>query len=63
MQLGGHVGRVAVPDVEAMKAATRRYVKRQLTWLRKLPEVQTIDVTGRAPQDTASEVLCMWRSS
>ena len=24
-------------DVEAMKARTRRYAKRQLTWMRKLP--------------------------
>ena len=30
-----------------MKTATRRYARRQLTWLRKLPGVQRIDVTGR----------------
>ena len=34
-------------DVEAMKTRTRRYAKRQLTWMRKLPDVHTIDVTGR----------------
>jgi tRNA dimethylallyltransferase len=43
-------------DVEAMKAQTRRYAKRQLTWMRKLPDVTTIDVTGRAPGDVAGEL-------
>lgn len=50
-------------DVEAMKRRTRNYARRQLTWMRKLAGAHVIDVTGRAPQDTASEVLCMWRSS
>ncbi len=36
-------------DVEAMKTRTRRYAKRQLTWMRKLPGVRTLDVTGRDP--------------
>ena len=31
-----------------MKTATRRYARRQLTWMRKLPDVTLIDVTGRA---------------
>ena len=43
-------------DVEGMKARTRRYAKRQLTWMRKLPGVQAIDVTGREPQDVAAEL-------
>ena len=43
-------------DVAGMKAATRRYAKRQLTWLRKLPGVLRIDVTGRAPEDVAAQV-------
>jgi tRNA dimethylallyltransferase len=43
-------------DVEAMKARTRRYAKRQLTWMRKLPGVHTIDVTGREAQDVAAEL-------
>ena len=33
-------------DVEAMKTRTRRYARRQLTWMRKLPSVHTLDVTG-----------------
>src|SRR5215213_2597813 len=43
-------------DVEAMKTETRRYAKRQLTWMRKLPDVTTIDVTGREPADVAAEL-------
>ena len=34
-----------------MKRATRRYARRQLTWLRKLPSVTTIDVTGRSADE------------
>jgi tRNA dimethylallyltransferase len=43
-------------DVEAMRAKTRRYAKRQLTWLRKLPGAQLVDVTGRDPGDVAAEL-------
>jgi len=44
-------------DVEAMKTHTRRYAKRQLTWMRKLPGVTPIDVTGRSAQEVAAEIL------
>jgi tRNA dimethylallyltransferase len=43
-------------DVEAMKRRTRNYAKRQLTWMRKLAGVRTVDVTGRSPLDVASEI-------
>jgi tRNA dimethylallyltransferase len=43
-------------DVEGMKTQTRRYAKRQLTWMRKLPGIATIDVTGREPADVAREL-------
>ena len=43
-------------DVDAMKRDTRRYARRQLTWLRKLPDVTRIDVTGRVPEDVAAEI-------
>jgi tRNA dimethylallyltransferase len=46
-------------DVEAMKQATRRYARRQLTWLRKLPAVHRIDLTERAPADAAAEIAAM----
>jgi tRNA dimethylallyltransferase len=43
-------------DVEAMRRSTRRYARRQLTWMRKLPNVTLIDVTGRTAEDVAREV-------
>ena len=43
-------------DVPAMKQRTRRYAKRQLTWLRKLPGTLDIDLTDRSAQDGAGEV-------
>ncbi len=44
-------------DVEAMKVRTRQYARRQLTWLRKLPGVEHVDLTDRAPGDVARELL------
>jgi len=44
-------------DVEAMKRHTRNYARRQLTWMRKLAGVRTIDVTDRDPGDVAEEIL------
>jgi tRNA dimethylallyltransferase len=44
-------------DVEAMRRRTRNYAKRQLTWMRKLPNVHLLDTTGRTPLDTASEIV------
>ena len=43
-------------DVEGMKRRTRNYAKRQLTWMRKLPGLVTIDATGRAPAAVADEI-------
>lgn len=43
-------------DVESMKRRTRQYAKRQLTWMRKLPSVQMIDVEGRSPSEVAEEI-------
>jgi tRNA dimethylallyltransferase len=44
-------------DVEAMKRRTRNYARRQLTWMRKLPGVELVDVTGRRPDDVAAMIL------
>jgi tRNA dimethylallyltransferase len=44
-------------DVEGMRRRTRNYAKRQLTWLRKLPGVRIIDVTGRDPAAVGREIL------
>jgi tRNA dimethylallyltransferase len=43
-------------DVEAMKTSTRRYARRQLTWMRKLPNVTLVDVANRRAEDIAREV-------
>jgi tRNA dimethylallyltransferase len=45
-----------VGDIAAMKTRSRRYARRQLTWMRKLPNVALIDVTGREPADAAEEI-------
>lgn len=46
-------------DVEAMQRRTRNYARRQLTWMRKLAGVRTIDVTGREAGDVAAEVASL----
>jgi len=43
-------------DIDAMKRRTRQYAKRQLTWMRKLAGVTTIDVTGRGAREVADEI-------
>jgi tRNA dimethylallyltransferase len=49
-------------DVEAMQRNTRRYARRQLTWMRKLPDARLIDVTDRTPDDVAAELHGMIRA-
>jgi tRNA dimethylallyltransferase len=49
-------------DVAAMKTQTRRYAKRQLTWMRKLPGVTPIDVTGKDPAETAAAIHAALRA-
>jgi tRNA dimethylallyltransferase len=44
-------------DIETMKRRTRNYARRQLSWMRKLAGVQSIDVTGREPAAVAEEIL------
>ena len=43
-------------DIEAMKRRTRNYAKRQLTWMRKLPSVQLVDMTGTSPLEAAAAI-------
>ena len=43
-------------DVEAMKRRTRNYAKRQLTWMRKLADVDVVDVTGSEPAAVAARI-------
>jgi tRNA dimethylallyltransferase len=47
-------------DIDAMKRRTRNYARRQLTWMRKLADVNVIDVTDKSPADVADVVLARW---
>ncbi|HEX6602806.1 MAG TPA: isopentenyl transferase family protein [Solirubrobacterales bacterium] len=50
-------------DVEEMKKRSRNYARRQLTWMRKIPNLHTIDRTGLGDQEVATQMLRIgWRS-
>ncbi len=48
-------------DHEAMKAAQRRYARRQLTWMRKMPGVTLIDRSGRHDDQVAADIVGLLR--
>jgi tRNA dimethylallyltransferase len=41
-------------DVDRMKLVSRRYARRQLTWMRKLAGVEIVDVTDRSADEVAA---------
>jgi tRNA dimethylallyltransferase len=43
-------------DIEAMKKRSRNYARRQLTWMRKIPNLHAIERTGRSDTDVAAEI-------
>ena len=43
-------------DVERMKKRSRNYARRQLTWMRKIPNLRRIDRTDRDDADVAAEI-------
>jgi tRNA dimethylallyltransferase len=43
-------------DVERMKKRSRNYARRQLTWMRKIPNLHPIDRSGRSDAEVAAEV-------
>jgi tRNA dimethylallyltransferase len=43
-------------DVDAMKRRTRNFARRQLTWLRKLPDVELLQIDGRTPDEIAASI-------
>lgn len=45
-------------DVETMKRRSRNYARRQLTWLRKIPNLVLIDRTGLSDEQVASRIGC-----
>mgnify|MGYP000897191931 CR=1 FL=1 len=56
--LAAHLeGEMSLEEVEEkLSAATRAYARRQLTWMRKMPGVVIMDVSGREPGDVAAEI-------
>jgi len=43
-------------DLEAMKKRSRNYARRQLTWMRKIPNLTTIDRTNSSDAEVAAEI-------
>jgi tRNA dimethylallyltransferase len=43
-------------DVEAMKKRSRNYARRQLTWMRKIPDLHAIDRDDRSDEEVAAEI-------
>jgi tRNA dimethylallyltransferase len=53
-------GRLTLEEAAArMKARTRALARRQLTWMRKLPDVVRVPASGRTPDAVAQEVLSL----
>jgi tRNA dimethylallyltransferase len=50
-------------DVEAMKKRSRNYARRQLTWMRKIPNLRAIDRTARSDDDVAAEIAATLATS
>lgn len=46
----------AAGDLERVKAEHRRYARRQMTWLRKTPEIESIDVSGLSADEVAERI-------
>jgi tRNA dimethylallyltransferase len=49
-------------DVERMKKRSRNYARRQLTWMRKIPDLCWIDRTDRLDAEIATEIMARLRS-
>jgi tRNA dimethylallyltransferase len=43
-------------DHESMKKRSRNYARRQLTWMRKIPNLRAIDRGGRGDSEVAAEI-------
>jgi len=49
---------VLAGDLETMKKRSRNYARRQLTWMRKIPNLHLIDRTGLGDAEVASRIGC-----
>ena len=50
-------------DVDGLKRRTRKLAKRQLTWMRKLGGLHTVEVTGRGPGEVAAELAHLYSAA
>ncbi|HEY0392141.1 MAG TPA: isopentenyl transferase family protein [Solirubrobacterales bacterium] len=48
-------------DLERMQQRSRNYARRQLTWMRKIPNLHRIDRTGRSDTAVATEIASQLR--
>ncbi len=49
-------------DVELLKKRSRNYARRQLTWMRKIPNLHAIDRTDRTDAEVATEIMARLRA-
>jgi tRNA dimethylallyltransferase len=47
---------VLAGDVETMKQRSRNYARRQLTWMRKIPNLHWVDRTGMSDAEVAQQI-------
>ncbi|HEV2857516.1 MAG TPA: isopentenyl transferase family protein [Solirubrobacterales bacterium] len=45
-------------DLETMKRRSRNYARRQLTWMRKIPNLRLVDRTGLSDEEVAARIGC-----
>jgi tRNA dimethylallyltransferase len=57
--LEGHDGPPPPEAIEAIKAAHRRYARRQLTWMRRMEGVELVDRTGSGDPRVAAEIVAI----
>lgn len=48
---------VLAGDLETMKRRSRNYARRQLTWMRKIPDLATVDRTGLSDPEVARRLI------
>jgi tRNA dimethylallyltransferase len=48
---------VLAGDLESMKKRSRNYARRQLTWMRKIPSLESIDRTGLSDEEVAESMV------
>ena len=57
--MAGHDAAPSADEAEAIKAAHRRYARRQLTWMRRMEGVEVIDRTDLEDDQVAERVLAL----